>query len=201
MLRIGITGTHSTGKTTLARCLVEKLNNKDRRIILIKEQVRDVAADLSIQNVEEVARRGPKWFSLFQWEILRRQINSEQYAVKNGYSFVSDRTTLDNLAYYMLGNSGDSEAVRKMYEGIALKNMKRGYDLILYLPPAIPLEDDGFRQTDEEFRDKIDRAIRRLIALHGIACYTVKSIALNERVKEVLEAIPQKGAENYVPGN
>jgi len=201
LLRIGIVGTHSTGKTTLARCLVEKLNNEGQRVLLIKEQVRSVAADLSIQNVEEVARRGPKWFSLFQWEILRRQINSEQYAVKNGYSFVSDRTTLDNLAYYMLGNSGDSKAVRKMYEGIALKNMKRGYDLILYLPPVIPLEGDGFRQTDEEFRDKIDRAIRRLIALHGIDCYTVKSIALNERVKEVLEAIPQKGAENYVPGN
>lgn len=193
MLRIGITGTHSVGKTTLAHSLVEKLNNKDRRIILVKKQVRDVAADLSIQNVEEVARRGPKWFSLFQWEILRRQINSEQYAVKNGYSFVSDRTTLDNLAYYMLGNSGDSEAVRKMYEGIALKNMKRGYDLILYLPPVIPMEGDGFRQTDEEFRDKIDRAIRRLIALHGIACYAIKAVALNERINEVLGAIPKGG--------
>ena len=193
MLRIGITGTHSTGKTTLARCLVEKLNNEGQRVLLIKEQVRGVAADLGVHTVEEVARRGPKWFSLFQWEILRRQINSEQYAVKNGYSFVSDRTTLDKLAYYMLGNSGDSKAVRKMYEGIALKNMKRGYDLILYLPPVIPLEGDGFRQTDEEFRDKIDRAIRRLIALHGIDCYTVKSIALNERVKEVLGAIPKGG--------
>ena len=95
-------------------------------MLLIKEQARGVAADLGVHTVEEAARRGPKWFSLFQWEILRRQINSEQYAVKNGYSFVSDRTTLDNLAYYMLGNSGDSKAVRKMYEGIALKNMKRG---------------------------------------------------------------------------
>ena len=67
-----------------------------------------------------------------------------------------------------------------------------GYDLILYLPPVIPLEDDGFRQTDEEFRDKIDRIVRHLMAVHEIGCY-VRSVALNERINEVLEAIPKGG--------
>lgn len=191
-MRIGIVGTHSVGKTTLARCLVEKLNHEGQRVSFIKEQVRGVAADLNIQTAEEAAMKGAKWFSLFQWEILRRQINSERYAVKNGYSFISDRTTLDVLAYYMAGKSEDSEMIKEAYKEIALENVRIGYDLILYLPPAIPLEDDGFRQVDEEFRYKIDQTIRRLIVVHEVDCYAVNSIALNERVKEAWGII-QKG--------
>lgn len=175
MIRIGITGTHSTGKTTLAHALVERIRKETGKtdIVLVKEQVRKVCEDYGFEKLEDMLSRGPRWLSILQWEALRRQINTETEVIQKDKGFVSDRTTLDNLAYYMVGNYGeDTTNVAAHYTDIAIKHSKT-YDVIFFVPPTIPITDDGFRQIDPVFRNTIDRQIQELIVLNRTNYYSI----------------------------
>lgn len=48
------------------------------------------------------------------------------------------------------------------FRDIALLNSKR-YTHIFYLPPEIPLDNDGFRHTSDDFRQEIDKQIFTLL--------------------------------------
>lgn len=147
-MRIGITGSHGTGKTTLARALSEHLG-----ISLITEQARSVARRMGIKDCSALGNN--LLTASFQRQVLLAQIKAEE---KAGRDWVSDRTTLDCLAYwYLYGLSGLPET--ELYAEACLGNMRR-YDLIIYVPAQIQTQADGFRLTDEASQEFVDQFVR-----------------------------------------
>lgn len=124
-------GTHCAGKTTLAKALSRELN---------------------LPLVSEAATNVPKerWSSVGgQIDILMNQIKSElPYA-----QFVSDRTVIDNWAYYdyWTRKKGSSRVLDHNVFTFVDRYMSRGrYTWIFFVDEYFDLVDNGHRDLDPE---------------------------------------------------
>src|SRR5690606_12611399 len=99
-VKIGICGPQSSGKSTLARALAGRLG-----LPLIEEQARVVAHGMGIHSEEMLRRSNPELQIEFQRRCLQMQQQAEaQYPA----GFVSDRTVVDNCAYWLAWNHAHS---------------------------------------------------------------------------------------------
>lgn len=125
----------------------------------------------------------------YQWDIIRRQLNAES----NLDSFISDRTTLDNFIYYKLNNN-DTPHTFSIYKKIALDNLSN-YDLIIYTPIIIEIEDDGFRNLDKNYQELVDSELRlELQRNRNLAneIYLLSSSDVERRIRECKEVISSR---------
>lgn len=174
-IRIGITGTHGVGKSTLAQDLAEKLG-----LPLISERARVVAVRMGIRSSDELVK-DRRLAQTFQLAVLSEQIAAEAH----NPSFISGRTVLDCLAYWKLYGL-DNSAVAHAY---SRRCLIRPYDVVVYIPPEDELQADGFRLTGEEKRAKVDQIIRDLITQYLAGQVVQVSGSLQERLTKTILAI------------
>ncbi|RPF49621.1 AAA domain-containing protein [Thermodesulfitimonas autotrophica] len=175
-MRIAITGAHGTGKTTLARALSEELG-----LPLITERARLVARQMEVKTCEELFRN-PDLAREFQERVLEEQIRAQ---LAHPQGFVSDRCTLDCIAYWNL-YLGDEGAERYFFK--ARLHAYRRLDLIVYVPPLVLSGGDGFRLG--EHHAEVDACIRReLSLLRGAKVLGLEGVAPGERLAHVLEFV------------
>jgi len=155
-MKIGISGSHGTGKTSLAKKLSKQFD-----LPLITEVARDVNIMLLKGNQYCQAQR----------DILIKQIEEEgKYQ-----SFVSDRTVIDNLAYFIsICSHIVSIKEIKWYVNEA-RNHISVYDKIYYLPIKFELVDNGFRFTEMSVQKNIDDIIRSILYLWNIEFEEIKN--------------------------
>jgi nicotinamide riboside kinase len=187
MLRIALIGSHGVGKTTLARPLAKVLG-----LPYIEEQARIAIKTLRVKDLDEF-RKNKDMFSTFQHDIIRRQINAEARYQATG--FVSDRSTCDNLCYYLL-NTLDSKEIVEHYKLLALNHYITGYDLVIYIPIVFNLVDDGIRNKDEHYRYEVDKLIRKYMCLND-NLYELKALTVEERIIEVVGLVENKFTSHY----
>lgn len=172
--KIALIGSHSTGKTVLVKRLAEIT-----KIPVIEELARDY--DMNTLDIYE--------YKFFQKQLLLKQIESEMALKLSNGSFISDRSTIDNMAYFLLKCkevSTDEEEMR--YVEVAIENAL-SYDYIFYIPIEFPMDtSDDFRFKDELFREQVDEKIVQIIGLFKIDAITISG-TLEERVSSILEAI------------
>lgn len=182
-MRIAITGAHGTGKTTLARALSEKLG-----LPLIAEQARLVAEEMGVKTCEELLQNS-KLARQFQERVLEEQIRA-QLARPEG--FVSDRCTLDCIAYWNLYLGDGSDAGRYFFR--ARLHAFRRLDLIVYVPPLVLSGGDGFRL--DTHHAEVDACIQREVGLlqecTGEKVLSLKGVGPGERLAAVLEFVQSK---------
>lgn len=175
--RIVITGSQGTGKTTLIEKLAQYVD-----LPVIKETSRSVARILNIpENGHLPLHQRLEW---------QRGILWWQITLENTYeSFISDRSLIDHWAYsrYWLGEN--IKLLNTFYK-IVLKQAQT-YTHIIYLPPILPLQEDGFRSIDQQYLNTIDQIIREIIdEWYGHNSKKVKIIKDNRldiRIKESLD--------------
>lgn len=169
MYKIVIIGSQSVGKSTLARELSNRLN-----LPLITE----LARRWNIEKVEQ------KELVHIQKEILRLQIQEENH---NG-QFISDRSTIDNLAYWIHNVSPiiDKEE-NKLYIRTALKNVKNYSHIFLLIPEFYPIA-DGFRNVNIIYQLQIAEVIHTILRLYGIKHYKLTG-SVENRIKEVMKIL------------
>lgn len=155
--------------TTLAKKL-----SKEIKIPLITEIARK-------WNIEKATRIE---LIHIQKELLKLQIQEENH---NG-QFISDRSTIDNLAYWLHNVSPivDIEE-NSLYVKTALENVKK-YSYIFLLTPEFYPVSDGFRSTDVVYQMRIDATIQTILHLYNISHYRLSGTVEN-RIKEAMKIL------------
>ena len=159
MTKFSISGAHGTGKTTL----VESLSQQDDRLGIVSEVPRAICNEW---NDPEYFHRDRNTFAK-QTLLVARQIAAEAAAGMDHDTIVTDRCVADHWAYtreqFPAECSGEAG---ELWETLIYGWMS-SYDLVFLTCLDIPLEDNGVREPDLEFRRTIDHGIRTLLSHIG----------------------------------
>jgi nicotinamide riboside kinase len=140
-MKIAITGSHGTGKTTLANAVSEILS-----LPLIDETARQIINTIP-KNIDY--RDG---LSSDQRYLMQKTILQLQYFQESLFSnFVSDRASFDIKVY------------TELLTGQKIITEYNRYDLVVYVPIEFELKDDGVRFVDLEFQKQISQKMKDLI--------------------------------------
>jgi len=146
--RIAVVGTHGAGKSTLSYHLTSllKQHNPAKSVICLEENVRSIAKltnnDLTSYDFTKLA---------FHEQICREIKAALLYDV-----MVVDRTLLDYAIYGKL--NGHHGFLDQTYTPLF------SFNKIYFLRPDkndAPIADDGFRDTNLEFRNKVDQEFEK----------------------------------------
>lgn len=180
-MRIAISGTQSTGKTTLAEDLASAIPNarvEPEPFRVLRDRLGLVSGADSMTPEQELA--------------LIRHSAGRLQARRGGETIVYDRCALDALAHALVA----SEAGNPAFTPEWLDRLRREalpalepLDLLVVVPLEADLDliDDGVRSTDAGYRGAVDRMIRDLARSHPGRLEV--SGSRTERIERILEAI------------
>ena len=171
-MRIGLTGSMSVGKTTLAKALGELEQFKD---YIIQTERSKYLSNLGIPlNTDSTLPGQFVFLAERASELLQPNI-------------ITDRTIWDVCSFTLSAKSISDYEKRTFVE--SAMNLKDYYDLVIYVSPCgVSVEDNGLRTTDLGYRVKIDTAIqmaldeykpKRLISVEGTTEERIATILQN----------------------
>lgn len=149
-MKICLSGTQSTGKTTILNAIEKELKNRDteknKNFKIIKEVVRGLVKDNKIAINKEMSHKG---------QMIVLEEHYKNCCLRYNH-FITDRGIIDAFCYgtylYLNGKYTYSEH----NEQLALfKEVVNKYDHYIYLPPVLKLVSDGTRSLDKEYRDEV----------------------------------------------
>ncbi len=163
-LKIGLMGSHDTGKTTLGFSICGKLKTKHYNVDFVAEVARHIPVQLTVNEGTN--------FDAQYW-ILNQQINEEILAKLRGANMiVTDRTVVDNYAYAYRAALPHVKQISARDLGVMeakCLHWVKTYDFLFYIGiPDKRMEDDGFRATDKKFQLEIDDCIKKIIKDWGL---------------------------------
>jgi len=146
-MKIGLAGTMSVGKTTLVKTLAELEQFKEYHVATERSKyLRDLGIPL---NTESTINGQFVFLAERASELLHENI-------------LTDRTIWDVCAFTLGSKSIDWFVKRDFVE--AAMNMREQYDIVFYVSPeGVPIEDNGVRTIDPDYRDKIDWTIKEAL--------------------------------------
>ena len=153
MLKIGITGVHGSGKTTLANKLEKEYSADGKRVHVVREVARRCTCKRGTIPCQE-------WI----WE---HQMAAEKHAMSLDVDVViCDRTVMDNLMYYLdltiplLGDMEKYDQTMQRWEELYKEAVRwmPAYDHVIRMPMNLEWlqADDPIRPKDEEYARWID---------------------------------------------
>lgn len=177
-MRIGLCGAQGTGKTTLSKALAKEL-----KLPLIEEQARVAAKHFGITRPSRDIKDRPELGMAFEIQCLILQLQSED-RYKQG--FVSDRTVIDIAVYWSKWLAYTAPAVMNRFIYDLCKHRAKTYDMVLYISPEIPLEDDEFRSTNPEYQAELDYWVRAMLKVCNPPVLFKVTGTLEERMNQSL---------------
>ena len=184
MKRIGLCGAQGTGKSTLSRILAEKL-----KLPLIEEQARIAAKLFGITRPSRDIKKRPELALAYEIQCLTLQLQSEE---QHKRGFVSDRTIIDIAVYWNKWLAHKSPAVLNRFIYELCERRAKTYDLVVYIPPEIPLVNDRFRSTNQDYQAEMDFLMRAMLKVcNPRSCIKVTG-TVKERVSQVLSVVKSK---------
>lgn len=169
--RIAIVGSFSTGKTTLAEALAERLD-----LPLLPEVAREIV-ELGFKLDKDAT---PTTEAL----IFLRQYNNELSTEE----FVGDRSLIDVMAYagWVLDNQERTKEFYLWDECLRLaeRRLRRSYSHVFYLPIEFPIVLDGLRPDDPGFQKDIDERVLSLLRANDLDYVTLTG-SVEERLEQI----------------
>lgn len=143
-MRIGLAGTMSVGKTTLAKALGETDQFKDH--VVQTERSRYLSGLGIPLNTDSTLPGQFIFLAERASELLQPKI-------------ITDRTVWDVCSFTLSSKTIKDWEKRSFVE--SAMHLRSYYDLVIYVSPnGVEMEDNGVRETDLEYRRKIDVAIQ-----------------------------------------
>ena len=173
-MKIGFCGTMSVGKTTLVNALKELPEFKNYHF---RTERSKHLMNLGIPLNTDSTLKGQLVFA------------SERAAELMQEKIITDRTVIDVMAFCDLSKSMvDHE---KFYLNAALYYLVDEYDVLFYVSPeGVEIEDNGIRETDAKYREKIDKKIKSIVGMYRKNTVTIKG-TVKERIEQVKNAVAQ----------
>ncbi|AXH67277.1 thymidylate kinase [Streptomyces phage Wofford] len=193
MIKIGMTGAHGTGKTSMAQAMTESPAFKD--FVLVPSsarQIKEYGYPINREATELSQLLVPILRMVDEHEAMT---NPQNTLYKHG--IISDRTLIDSLAYTYYQNEkvwDNGALVENVTRRLTEMHMST-YHFVLYFPVYWDLEADGVRDPDEDYRVKIDDYVIQALELLGVPYFTVPDVNPSERVDWFVEEIQQIYAE------
>ena len=172
-MRIGLTGTMSVGKTTLAKALGELDIFKDYPIQTERSKyLRDLGVALNTDST----LKGQLVFAA------ERSIELMQENI------ITDRTVYDVSAFTLSAKSIDWYEKRRFTE--ILMSLRNEYDAIIYVSPeGVNIEDNGVRTTDVKYREQIDFTIKNMLVEYPPKKLITVKGSTEERINTIISQL------------
>ena len=172
-MRIGLAGTMSVGKTTLAKALGELDQFKDHSVQTERSKY---LSNLGIPLNTDSTLRG-------QFVFLAER--ASELLVDN---IITDRTIWDVCSFTLSAKSITDWEKRAFVE--AAMYLRDYYDVVVYVSPRdVPLEHNGIRTTDAIYRIKIDAAIKMALEEYKPKKLIEVEGTTEERIATILQNI------------
>lgn len=148
-MKISLTGTHCSGKTSLINSLSGLKQFKNYSFFT--ERTRALRNEFNIKLNDDS--------ELVSQYIFVGERAKELYSSPNIFS---DRSIYDVCSYTLGAKSIDWNVKRTMVEGCV--PLMKEYDVIIYVSPeGVEIEDNGLRSIDANYRNKIDYTIKEML--------------------------------------
>ena len=174
-MKIGLCGTMSVGKTTLVNALKKLPEFKDYNF---RTERSKHLMSLGIPLNTDSTLKGQLVFA------------SERAAELMQEKIITDRTIIDVMAFCALSKS--MSKVEKDNINNTLWHLIQEYDVIFHIDDlSIPIEDNGIRETNENYRLDIANKIQEIIAEYRYQCKIINISGTTEnrinQIKSVLD--------------
>jgi len=149
-MKIGFCGTMSVGKTTLVNALKKEPEFKDYKFATERSKY---LSSLGIPLNTDSTLKGQLVFA------------AERAAELMQEKMITDRTIIDVMAFCELSDSM-SVAEKQHINGV-LWHLIKEYDIIFHIDDlSIPIEDNGVRETNKDYRLDIHEKISSILGMH-----------------------------------
>ena len=150
-VKIAFIGSHSVRKSNAVHAFASTIGRAGRSVEVGREVVRFNPLGLN----EGATPEAQLW-------VLMAQVQQELELARRAEVLVTDRSVVDNFAYYLRVTGGeDPFRVEPLIRGWAAT-----YDLSVRLLPDVGLLADGVRSTSDTFRDEIEAILDRILPVY-----------------------------------
>jgi nicotinamide riboside kinase len=163
--KIAFIGSHSVRKSNAVHAFASTIGRAGRSVEVGREVVRFNPLGIN----EGATPEAQLW-------VLMAQIQQELELRNRAEVLVTDRSVVDNFAYFLRVTDGaDPFGVEPL-----IRHWASTYDLFVRLLPDVALLADGVRSTNDAFRDEIEAILDRILP-----DYVVADRLVNVRASEV----------------
>ena len=174
-MKIGLCGTMSVGKTTLVNALKKEQEFKDYTFRTERSQYLN---SIGIPLNTDSTLKGQLVFA------------AERSAELMQEKIITDITIIDVMAFCELSKSMSS-AEKQHINGV-LWHLIKEYDIIFHIDDlSVPMEDNGVRETNKDYRLAIHQKISSILGMHRWMPGKVVTISgtTEERIKQIKSTI------------
>lgn len=149
--KISFIGSHSVRKTNAVHSFAGAVGRSGRSVEVGREVIRFNPLGLN----EGATPEAQLW-------VIMAQIQQELELRNRAEVLVTDRSVIDNFAYYLRTTRGEDPFDLKPL----VRNWCNTYDLMVRLLPDVPLKVDGVRSTNDRFRNEIEQILDTILPAH-----------------------------------